>query len=86
MEKFGPAAPNFGCDFFVNHFFRTPYRCANCGFNIKQKLVIPCVFVLLRRANLNVTPRVGQKIEDGFGHRCQSVAVSLTRFVRVPLC
>ena len=41
MEKFGPAAPNFGCDFFVNHFFRTPYRCANCGFNIEQKLVIP---------------------------------------------
>ena len=41
MEKFGQTAPNFGCDFSVSHFFGTPYRCANCGFNIEQKLVIP---------------------------------------------
>ena len=42
MEKFGQTAPNFGFDFFLLvTFFGTPYRCANRGFDIEQKLVIP---------------------------------------------
>ena len=93
MGKFGLTAPYLGFDFFLlitflGHPVGAPIVASILNRKLFFQLILTtqCVSVLMRRANLDVTPRVGQSNEDGYGHRCQSVAVSLTRFVRVPLC